>query len=274
MKRNLKHGWITIEYVIVAAVIIVLTAGIYTGFVHKSSSKVSNSAVSVLNENYNAKEVGDGTGNAYDEKDYTENGGSAEPKEDKWTPSTDFKFVRNAANDGITITEYVGGDKEIVIPPRIEGLPVTGIADEAFAHKQLTSIDMQEGIREIGESAFAGNSLTYVSVPNSVETIGDAAFYNNQIRTVQIGNNVSVIGEAAFWMNNINVLNLKNVKIVGEGAFMSNEISILYINRETVTIKANAFTNQSGPSPKYVIIEGDETRFNESWDSIFDSKFR
>ena len=38
MKQKFKQGWITIEYVIVAAVIIVLSAGIYTGFVHKSSS--------------------------------------------------------------------------------------------------------------------------------------------------------------------------------------------------------------------------------------------
>ena len=211
MKQKFKQGWITIEYVIVAAVIIVLSAGIYTGFVHKSSSKVSDTAVSVLNDNYNANEVGEETGNAYEDKDYTDEGGSAAPKEETWAPSTDFKFVRNATNDGITITEYVGSNKEIIIPARIEGLPVTTIGDEAFSNKQLTSIKIQEGVREIGESAFYRNSLTYVSIPSSVEIIGAAAFHNNQIHTLLLGNNVKIIGDAAFFMNNINNLNLKNV---------------------------------------------------------------
>ena len=87
------------------------------------------------------------------------------PKE-FYSPVKDFKYKLNDSEDGIIITKYVGKDTEVVIPPKINGLPVT----------------------TIGVSAFAGcTGLQSIVIPESVTTIGVAAFYRcNNLEWVYI----------------------------------------------------------------------------------------
>jgi len=87
------------------------------------------------------------------------------------------KFRFEASRGQITITGYTG--TMMVIPERINGLPVVAIGDGAFFYNQLTSVSIPDSVTHIGMIAFAYNQLTSVSIPNSVIDIGGGAFDDN-----------------------------------------------------------------------------------------------
>ena len=88
------------------------------------------------------------------------------------------QFTYTTSNGTITITGYTGSGGDVTIPDTTNGLPVTSIGDDAFAHC---------------------SSLTSVTIPNSVTSIGSNAFYSCYgLTSVTIGNSVTSIGELAF----------------------------------------------------------------------------
>jgi len=81
------------------------------------------------------------------------------------------------------LTESARKDKKnrnLVIPPVLDGYPVLGIAEGAFAYVPLTSVQLPEGITEIGKAAFYGCNLTgEVYLPASVRYLGERVFGAN-----------------------------------------------------------------------------------------------
>jgi hypothetical protein len=69
-------------------------------------------------------------------------------------------------------------DHEVVIPEKIDGMPVTEIGKNAFeGYNEFTSIIIPNSVTTIGESAFKRCSkLATITIPNSVTDIGDSAF--------------------------------------------------------------------------------------------------
>ena len=93
-------------------------------------------------------------------------------------------------------------DKNIVIPPTYDGLPVVAIGDKAFYNcYRLTSVTIPDSVTNIGEWAFYScDSLTSVTIPDSVTRIGYAAFENcSNLTSVTIGDSVTSIGASAFY---------------------------------------------------------------------------
>jgi hypothetical protein len=88
-----------------------------------------------------------------------------------------FNYTTN--NDTIMITGYTGSGGDVTIPSTTNGLPVTGIAGNAF---------------------WDCYSLTSVTIPNSVTSIGGYAFgWCTNLTNVMIGNSVTNIGAWAFF---------------------------------------------------------------------------
>ena len=84
--------------------------------------------------------------------------------------------------DNGTITGYNGiPPANLLIPDSIGGIAVTGIADGAFANKQLTSVFIPFEVVSIGAGAFASNRLRMVVFDEVVATIGAGAFDNQDI---------------------------------------------------------------------------------------------
>jgi len=97
----------------------------------------------------------------------------------KENPASDFEYEEK---DGkIIITEYIGESKDVVIPKKINELPVVSIDDEAFYFSEITSVIIPNTVTNIGFKAFINNKLTSVIIPNSVIDIGFSAFENNQL---------------------------------------------------------------------------------------------
>jgi hypothetical protein len=121
----------------------------------------------------------------------------------KADPETDFKAKPVDGGKGVEITEYLGSKFEVVIPSKIQKLPVVSIGKDAFREKNLIKVTIPNSVKEIGEGAFAGNQLTSITIPNSVKEIGEGAFFDNQLTSITIPNSVTKIGGDAFTNNQL-----------------------------------------------------------------------
>ena len=109
-------------------------------------------------------------------------------------PELDPGLVYVVYEDHVEITDYTGTGTEIVIPARIEGLPVTVIGDRAFYDcYRLTSVEIGNSVTAIGNSAFYDcYNLTSVEIPDSVTAIGSSAFgYCGNLSGIQVNQNNS-----------------------------------------------------------------------------------
>lgn len=91
-------------------------------------------------------------------------------------------------------------DINLAIPSTINGLPVTGIGDDAFLQTvSLTSVTIPGSVTSIGASAFSSCSgLINVSIANGVASIGPYAFAGTALPGVTIPASVTKIGPGAF----------------------------------------------------------------------------
>jgi len=102
------------------------------------------------------------------------------------SPSSDFSYDLSYDGRGIIITRYTGTGGRVVIPARIEGLPVIGIqmgilVGNGFAgNNRITEIVIPDSIIELGVYAFSEMSeLRKVTLPNGLKIIPEGAFGNN-----------------------------------------------------------------------------------------------
>jgi hypothetical protein len=153
---------------------------------------------------------------------------------------TPFSIRINA--DTVTITEYRGTVKDVVIPERIGGLPVTTIGSQAFYNNQLTSVAIPGSVTSIEYGAFYNNQLTSVAIPDSVTSIGPQAFYNNQLTSVTIPGSVTSIEDGAFYNNQLTSVTIPDSVItIGYQAFYNNQLTSVTIPDSVTTIGKKAF---------------------------------
>ena len=131
------------------------------------------------------------------------------------------EFEYKIKDEEVCITKYVGSSKEVVIPEKIEGFPVTSVGEYAFSNNKLTSIDLS-GVKSIGYGAFSRNKLTSIDL-SGVESIGKYAFSGNKLTSINLSG-VESIGNCAFRSNNLTSVDLSNVKSIGRSAFEDNEL--------------------------------------------------
>jgi hypothetical protein len=158
-------------------------------------------------------------------------------------PEENFTIVANSK--GVTITAYNGFAKEMAIPSKIKGQPVTAIGANVFKGKFLTSVYIPGSVTEIGDEAFSNNQLTSVHIPNGVTEIGDGAFWNNELTSVTIGNAVKTIGWMAFSSNKLTSVTIPNsVSSIGLYAFSNNQLA-------SVTIPAGVSLSTNSVQPSF-----------------------
>ena len=173
-------------------------------------------------------------------------------------PSQDFRYELNTDNNSYSVVGCYSDDEDIIIPAEYNGLPVTGIEEEAFQYRyQLKSISIPYSVRDIKGSALAvwdraieiyvdtanenyssldgvlynkdktvlvsyGLAEANFTIPDSVVHIGDYAFSGcNGLTSVTISSSVQSIGLRAFYNCNglVEVTIPDSVTNIGEYAF-------------------------------------------------------
>jgi len=133
-----------------------------------------------------------------------------------------FETTKN--NTGLTIVNYTGNDKNVVIPRQIDGVTVTRIGNYAFDSNKLQNIIIPDSVTHIGYAAFYNNALQNVVIPDSVTHISNCAFCNNELQNIVISDSVTHIGNYAFSHNKLqNVVIPNSVTYIGNWAFYNNK---------------------------------------------------
>ena len=99
-----------------------------------------------------------------------------------------------------TITRYNGTDTVVVIPSKINGVPVEAINNAAFPNSAVTSVTIPDSVTSIHDVSFFNCSqLTNISIPNSVTYIGYSAFsYCTSLKSITLPSSLSTISRALF----------------------------------------------------------------------------
>lgn len=111
---------------------------------------------------------------------------------------------------GVTDNEIriIGYDKtegcpsRIVIPSKIEGLPVSEIGFFAFANfDDLESVEIPSGVKSIGDRAFENcGKLSDVSIPDTLTVLGSYAFSKcTSLKSVKIPQGLKTVGDFTFY---------------------------------------------------------------------------
>lgn len=84
--------------------------------------------------------------------------------------AADFEFAE--IDGSITVLSYKGTIEHLIVPAVINGLPVTAIADGAFATKKEESEDQPESQEDAAEEQEPALTLKTLILPNSILSIG------------------------------------------------------------------------------------------------------
>ena len=99
---------------------------------------------------------------------------------------------------------------DIVIPAYHNGVPVLGIADNAFENSNITSVTFEIGsqLLYIGELAFAGcEYLTHIIFPDGIVEIGWLSFTETGLHYVVVPESLTDFGKHAFvWSDNLTAI--------------------------------------------------------------------
>ena len=105
----------------------------------------------------------------------------------EWHTSASEEYLYFVDNGGCTIASYRGADKNVVIPPTIDGYAVLAVGGKSdgdvmpyapFAnHKGIISVTIPDTVQSIGNVAFQNcTGLTRVDLPETLESVGVRVF--------------------------------------------------------------------------------------------------
>ena len=150
-------------------------------------------------------------------------------------------------------------DKDIVIPPTYEGVPIIAIGNGAFRTEKITSVTIPDSVTSISPYAFYYcENLKSVTIGNGVTRIYNLAFANcANLQNVTIGNNVSYIGYEAFGACDslTSVTIPDSVTFIDDRAFSScvslTQISVDENNPYYISIDGNLYTKDGKTMMQY-----------------------
>lgn len=127
----------------------------------------------------------------------------------------------------------------VTIPTGMTAIPA-GILSGCSS---LTSVNLYEGLRDIGYNAFSGCGINEISLPSSVENIGDGAFSGNNLSEIKIPERVTVIKSNTFsHCRKLNTIELpQGLKEIEAKAFYSSALLTIRIPEGVTSIGESAF---------------------------------
>ncbi len=160
-----------------------------------------------------------------------------------------YDFLYTVENSQVVITDYIGSDLEVVIPSKIDNMPVVALGEKAFADSNITSITIPASITKIGNMCFA-NTASLVTVNfediTKLKHIGSGAFRSTAYENVTLvnDNNLAILNNIlirSFASGNVE-LKAGITEIASEAFFDRQDVVSVTINDGCKIIRTNAFS--------------------------------
>lgn len=124
----------------------------------------------------------------------------------------------------------------------------------------LKSLDIPEGITEIGSAAFAGAPLTHLTLPKSLQIIRSRAFMAHRLVSIEIPSGVDVIEASAFEQNikwrTLRTLTLNEGLLeIGSNSFKSGLLTEVLIPYSLEKLHERAFINNLNDLKEEVVVK-------------------
>jgi hypothetical protein len=121
------------------------------------------------------------------------------------SPVSDFSYDLSGDGQGIKITSYTGTGGSVVIPSKIEDMPVTEIGQLAFTgqiakRQTITSLMVPQSVTTIGMNAFSYLvNLTEITLPDGLKIIPNNIFSAcKSLRKINLPSSLEAIHGQAF----------------------------------------------------------------------------
>lgn len=183
-------------------------------------------------------------------------------------PVSDFEYEVNK-DGGVTITKYVGTDKSVVIPSKIDEKDVTIIGlgafretkivsvfvpttvktlfNTSFAHcEKLEKVVLSEGLEQIYSGAFSEcSALSEVNIPSSVWLLDTNVFKEcKSLKAISIPGGIKSIGESAFSFSGLEqVVFEEGIEYIGYFAFVGTNLKEITLPDSVLGIEYGAFSS-------------------------------
>lgn len=160
-----------------------------------SSSPIKDSHTS---DKDSTSSVQDSTSSVQDSSASDESKTAETDTEEETVPASDFVYI--ISDGAVIITDYNGSKNDVIIPSKIENMPVKAIDSKAFSGKSIESIKIPDSVETIGSSAFKNcGSLKTVKLSEKLKTIAASAFYKcTALQSVALPSSLRSIGSSAF----------------------------------------------------------------------------
>jgi uncharacterized repeat protein (TIGR02543 family) len=148
--------------------------------------------------------------------------------------------------DHYEVSGYNGTDVDVIIPSKVNALPVTIVGIGAFEGNTLVErVQLPSSITLIDDRAFYECiNLSIINIPAAVELIGERAFYGAQ-SLISVTIPTPVIGSSAFYycshLSNIELLD--TVTTLSDSVFLGcADLVTIYLPSSITTIENHAFS--------------------------------
>ena len=111
-----------------------------------------------------------------------------------------FSYQMNYDEESYTVTHYTGNIKNVVIPDRFLGKPVTILFDKLFAgHDEIHSVQIPDTVTDLGEFLFDGClNLRQIKLPSGLSHLWGYTFCRCGIEEIVLPDHVKIIPSYAF----------------------------------------------------------------------------
>lgn len=145
-----------------------------------------------------------------------------------------IKYSTNLLGTGeVKVIDYLGETGiDVSIPSQAENnnqiFSIVRIDNHAFNSKNITGVQIPEGVKLIGDDAFRNNSLTSIVIPSSVDRLLYDAFRDNQLSEVVFSESMQVIMGGSFQNNNLKTIELPaGITEIERNAFLDNPLEMI-----------------------------------------------
>lgn len=114
--------------------------------------------------------------------------------------SLNLSYTSNSDGKSFAVSKGSVSDKDVVIPSKINGMPVTSLAQKAFYNGSFTSIQIPQSVTSIGKDSFnLCVNLTRMVIPDSVEKLGSYAFSGcRELVSVELSDKIKTLESMTF----------------------------------------------------------------------------